>query len=330
MKYIFVYPYGWFDSYMYKDLFATGEVVPYMLKEPFHSTLLNFIRKVHCSRKVNNLVPLPLKDIWNYSLLQMLENNTCIIFDTGALSMISVSFLYKIKKYRKNIKMVLFIVDSLHGSSEHIPRAIPNILNFPWDVRLSYDINDCAEYGFDYLGPNIYSALRDVEPCAAKSDIYYIGRNKANRNALILEIYNKCVQNGMRTNFELIDNKKNIKNSHVENMKGLHFSFVDIPYEKVVSHVLSANCILEVVAQGQKAQTARYYEAVCYNKKLLTNNPNIKDLPFYDARYMKVFERVEDIDFEWVKKREHINYNYNGQFSPVHALEKLEKLLDIR
>lgn len=330
MKYIFVYPYGWFDSYMYKDLFATGEVVPYMLKEPFHSTLLNFIRKVHCSRKVNNLVPLPLKDIWNYSLLQMLENNTCIIFDTGALSMISASFLYKIKKYRKNIKMVLFIADSLHGSSEHIPRAIPNILNFPWDVRLSYDINDCAEYGFDYLGPNIYSALRDVEPCAAKSDIYYIGRNKANRNALILEIYNKCVQNGMRTNFELIDNKKKLKNSHVENMKGLHFSFVDIPYEKVVSHVLSANCILEVVAQGQKAQTARYYEAVCYNKKLLTNNPNIKDLPFYDARYMKVFERVEDIDFEWVKKREHINYNYNGQFSPVHALEKLEKLLDIR
>lgn len=330
MKYIFVYPYGWFDSYMYKDLFATGEVVPYMLKEPFHSTLLNFIRKVHCSRKVNNLVPLPLKDIWNYSLLQMLENNTCIIFDTGALSMISASFLYKIKKYRKNIKMVLFIADSLHGSSEHIPRAIPNILNFPWDVRLSYDINDCAEYGFDYLGPNIYSALRDVEPCAAKSDIYYIGRNKANRNALILEIYNKCVQNGMRTNFELIDNKKNLKNSHVENMKGLHFSFVDIPYEKVVSHVLSANCILEVVAQGQKAQTARYYEAVCYNKKLLTNNPNIKDLPFYDARYMKVFERVEDIDFEWVKKREHINYNYNGQFSPVHALEKLEKLLNIR
>lgn len=329
MKYIFVYPYGWFDSYMYRDLFVTGEVVPYMLKEPFHFTLLNFIRKVHCSRKVNNLVPLPLKDIWNYSLLQMLENNTCIIFDTGALSMISASFLYKIKKYRKNIKMVLFIADSLHGSSEHIPRAIPNILNFPWDVRLSYDINDCAEYGFDYLGPNIYSALRDVEPCAAKSDIYYIGRNKANRNALILEIYNKCVQNGMRTNFELIDNKKNIKNSHVENMKGLHFSFVDIPYEKVVSHVLSANCILEVVAQGQKAQTARYYEAVCYNKKLLTNNPNIKDLPFYDARYMKVFERVEDIDFEWVKKRENINYNYHGEFSPIHALKKLERILDM-
>ena len=83
----------------------------------------------------------------------MLEDNTCIIFDTGALSMLSASFLYKIKNYRKNIKMALFIVDSLHGASEHIPRAISNILNFPWDVRLSYDINDCAEYGFDYLGP---------------------------------------------------------------------------------------------------------------------------------------------------------------------------------
>lgn len=223
--------------------------------------------------------------------------------------------------------MALFIVDSLHGASEHIPRAISNILNFPWDVRLSYDINDCAEYGFDYLGPNIYSALSDVHPSDARSDIYYIGRNKANRNALILEIYKKCIQNGMHTDFDLIDNKKNLKNSHAENRKGLHFSFADIPYERVVSHVLSTNCILEVVAQGQKAQTARYYEAVCYNKKLLTNNHNIKVLPFYDARYMKIFKRVEDIDFEWVKERENINYNYQGEFSPLHALEKLERVL---
>lgn len=327
MKYIFVWPYGWFDSYMYRDLFATGKVVPYMLKKPFQSRLINFIRRVHCSRKVNHIIPLPFKDAWEYSLLQMLEDNTCIIFDTGALSMLSASFLYKVKNYRKNIKMALFIADSLHGSSGHIASAIPNILNFPWDARLSYDINDCKEFGFDYLGPNIYSAMRDVDPYNVKSDIYYIGRNKANRNAMIIEIYNKCIQHGIQTDFDLIDNKKNLKNNHVENGKGLRFSCTDIPYENVVSHVLSTNCILEVVAKGQKAQTARYYEAVCYNKKLLTNNPNIKGLPFYDGRYMKVFEKVEDIDFEWVKKKERINYNYKGEFSPRHALEKLEMII---
>ena len=42
---------------------------------------------------------------------------------------------------------------------------------------------------------------------------------------------------------------------------------------------------------------------------------------------MKIFKRVEDIDFEWVKERENINYNYQGEFSPLHALEKLERIL---
>ena len=328
MKYIFVLPYGWFDSYMYIDLFVTSKVVPYVLRKPFHSSLLNFIRKIHCSRKINYIISLPFKDLWNYSLMHMLEDDTCVIFDTCALSMLSESFLYKVKSHRKNIKMALFIADSLHGSSEHIAKAIPNILNFPWDVRLSYDGNDCTEFGFDYLGPNIYSKLQDINPCNAKSDIYYVGRNKAGRNTLVLDIYNKCIQNGMQTDFNLIDNKKVIKKNHIKNQKGLYFSYNDIPYEEVVSHVLSTNCILEVVSKGQKAQTARYYEAVCYNKKLLTNNHNIKDLPFYDERYMKVFERVEDIDFAWAKQWECINYSYKNEFSPIHALEKLKKILN--
>ena len=41
---------------------------------------------------------------------------------------------------------------------------------------------------------------------------------------------------------------------------------------------------------------------------------------------MKVFESFDDIDFEWVKKKENINYNYKDQFSPVHIIEELEKM----
>ena len=43
---------------------------------------------------------------------------------------------------------------------------------------------------------------------------------------------------------------------------------------------------------------------------------------------MKVFERVEDIDFEWIRRGENINYNYNDEFSPIHALDKLKNILD--
>ncbi len=81
---------------------------------------------------------------------------------------------------------------------------------------------------------------------------------------------------------------------------------------------MGSNCILEVLQDGQTGSTLRYLEAVCYNKKLLTTNPRIKNYPFYDERYMKVFSSESDIDYDWVKKRETINYGYKDEFSPKY------------
>lgn len=142
-----------------------------------------------------------------------------------------------------------------------------------------------------------------------------------------MSLYEKCIAENIQTNFYLIDNPKNIRKHRLHNQKGLCFDSRDVLYEEVISDVLSTNCILEFVAKGQKAQTARYYEAVCYNKKLLTNNPSVKDLQFYDPRYIQYFETIDDIDFAWIKKKEKVDYHYNGEFSPIHALEKLEKIL---
>ena len=46
-------------------------------------------------------------------------------------------------------------------------------------------------------------------------------------------------------------------------------------------------------------------------------------MPFYDARYMKYFETVSDIDFDWVRRKEKIDYHYNNEFSPVYLLDKI-------
>ena len=99
-----------------------------------------------------------------------------------------------------------------------------------------------------------------------------------------------------------------------------------MPYDRILADVLASNCILEVVQEGQNAQTARYYEAICYNKKLLTNNMNVEKLPFYDERYIRVFKTIDDIDFDWIKEKNIIDYGYNNEFSPIKILNKLEKL----
>lgn len=322
MKYIMVWPYGWFDSYMYKDVIDNHMVEPFCLNRPRHSKVLNLLKRVHHSYKINHIVPLPYKYVWDKDLINYIDDDTCIMFDTGALSMLPMDFLNRIRKANKNVKMVVIAMDSLHGSSEHIRKAIPNLLGFHWDVVLSYDKNDCQEYGFQFLGQGVYSKLNDVTPSTQKSDIYFVGRDKAGRNKEVFNLYERLISAGIKTNFHLVSTNK----AKHESRKGVTFTRKDIPYEDVISEVLSTNCILEMVSKGQHAQTARYYEAVCYNKKLLTNNFAIMDLPFYNPNTMKCFKTVDDIDMKWVKKKESINYHYNGEFSPSHILHKLNKI----
>ena len=69
-----------------------------------------------------------------------------------------------------------------------------------------------------------------------------------------------------------------------------------IGYEKVLDYIMQSNCILEVVQGVQTGLTYRVYEALCYNKKLLTNNQEVLNLPFYNKNYIHFFEKPEDID----------------------------------
>jgi hypothetical protein len=93
----------------------------------------------------------------------------------------------------------------------------------------------------------------------------------------------------------------------------------------VVEHIEETNCIVEILQENQKTQSIRYFEAIFFNKKLLTNNPRITELPYYDERFMKFFSSADGIDFEWVRKKEAVDYGYRGEFSPVHFVEQIEK-----
>lgn len=325
MKYLLVFPFGWFDYYMYRDLILKDDIDTYYLGKPIDNKLLSFLRRTHRSYKINNIVNLPGKGLWDYKLLDKINEDTCVIFSTGALSYIGKSLLNKIKK--KSAKMVLLIVDSMHANSWHLRVVKSKIFDFNWDLILSYDYNDCDEFGFQYLGKNYYSVLNDVSRSNNESDLYYVGREKrnSNRNRNIIELQKNFVQNDIVCNFNLVDSILNKGKYKDDKVKGLTVSFQELRYEKVISDVKASNCIFEIVQEGQAVQTIRYFEAVCYNKKLLTNNFNICKFPFYNNKYMKCFRTFEDIDLEWVRQKEDINYGYKNEFSPIKILDMINK-----
>ena len=97
-----------------------------------------------------------------------------------------------------------------------------------------------------------------------------------------------------------------------------------IPYKTVLNNLQNSKCILEILRDKQRGPSLRYFEAVCYNKKLLTNNPAIIDFPYYDERYMRVFSKPEDIDINWIKEDiSNVDYHYKGDFSPTKLIDYL-------
>ena len=229
--------------------------------------------------------------------------------------------LQKIKKRYSNVNFILFFIDP---TTIYAAEGAMNLLkadNTLFNQIYTVDEEDAKMYGFKYnLTP--YSKIEMDEE--TKYDIYFCGATK-NRQLLVIDIAKKF-KNRVKTKWDLFYIKENEKN--LDELKGL----LDIKkisnmkvYRDTLKYVAQSNCILELITEEQSAKyTLRDYEAIVYGKKLLTNNKNIFDFPYYDSRYMKYFKSVEDIDVDWLKNREHVEYLFGNElFSPTKLLYRI-------
>ena len=210
------------------------------------------------------------------------------------------------------------MLDSIESMAAKRAQEYLKKVNFEYIFWFEKKSNDKHKY---LLSEYNYSIIDDA-PTSHKIeyDMYFAGWD-GGRIELLNRIYKIAKCNNIKSFFRINGVKKN----DIQSVNDIKYNTV-LDYKEVVTEAKKANCILEILRSVQNFPTLRYNEAVCYNKKLLTNNKDIVNLPFYDSRYMKVFEKPEDIDWEWVKKRENIDYGYDGRFSPVRLIDKIIEL----
>ena len=325
MKYLMVLQHGAMDEYLYKDILDQQYAREFKVSGPDCRGILYIIRRVHTSTIATKFFDPPLKSIWyQKKLLEEVDNNTCLVFQMAAMIHVGFHTLKAIKQKYPNAKLVLLLVDSINAHSVSMKYAKRFIFGYNWDLILSFDKADCEKYGFKYMGYSYYSKLDTPHKNRVDSDLYYIGalKDEDTRALLLSEIIQDCNSNQVSCDFTLLTQK----NQKIH--KSIKIIEKGLKYEEVVKSLVNSNCILEIVQPGQNNQTARYMEAVCYNKKLLTNNKNICDLPYYNPRYMKCFTSAEDIDFSWVKERLTIDYNYKNDFSPLRLIDLINEAFD--
>lgn len=276
--------------------------------------------RFHNSR-IGQRLGIPFRDFW-FDLSDFnAKIKTCdvVLLTSSSLFFATESLLSRCRKEGKTV--CLYLLDSYDASSVNMEIVRKRMFRFHFDKIYTFDEGDARKYGFTLKDFCYYSSvrLRQIEKknYVCDYDAVYVGGVQGGKESLISSLYERLSVAGCRLGFVVYSRGRNFF------PKSIRVIGCWIPYDEVLEYDAKSNCIIEIVQRHQKGATLRYFEAVVGNKKLLSNNPEIKHFPFYDPRWMKVFERVDDIDVEWVKRQEKIEYGYKEEFSPVHLVRAI-------
>jgi hypothetical protein len=149
----------------------------------------------------------------------------------------------------------------------------------------TFDPGDAQQYGLR-LTNQVYrypdSSLSEIKP---QSDVFFVGMDKQ-RSGELARIVTLLREAGAILDFHILKDKRTTEipalvDYYVE--KGL-------PYEETLKKIHQSHCMLEVVQKRQTGLTLRSLEALFHGKKLLTNNPAIKDSDFYRPENIMVID----------------------------------------
>lgn len=224
-----------------------------------------------------------------------------------------------VRKLKKNAKIIVFLINTCWSyfktNDKHYVSEVLD--NLGVDSIYSFDKGDCEKFGLKY-SENIYSKRKcDDENCRKKFDCYFVGQNKGRLNTLIA-VADQLDKIGKTYLFRITGV------SHEEELhkhKGMVFN-EEISYTEVLNEISSADVILDVPMTGQKGLSLRYFESVCYNKKLITYNPSTQDQPFYNPRYMLIINEPLKIEKSFFDDNKIVDYKYDGRYSPIEFVNK--------
>lgn len=260
-----------------------------------------------------------------------LNKEYVLIFVAGAASVVPEKMLENLSK-RKNIFLALLLMDSYHASSPTAVGLRSLAKDKIWDAVYTFDEFDAEEFGWKNINKCYFSTSRlpdksSVENRNITSDAFFVGGLKEGREKMILGLFKEGEKQGLKLDFVLSCMNKNQFRNRIYKNK-ITYIKKWIPYSKVLERTMRSNCIVEILQKNQQAQTLRYFEALYFNKKLFTNNRHVTELLYYNPEYMKYFENVSDIDFDWIKRRDRVDYGYKNDFSALALAKQIKSDFD--
>lgn len=271
------------------------------------------------SKKINKILANPLS-FYTYPRLfpfKFEDNKPLVFLFFGHTHYVyQSSYLKYLRKTYPNVKLVLYMQDVI---ARNFYLDFEKVRN-SFDLILSYDKGDCNKYGLLYY-PTPYSIYPiESEVLIEPLDVFYCGHAKSRYNQ-IFDVYHRCKEKGLKVKFFV---------TAVPNDKKIICD--DIIYDKPISYienlqyVQKSKCILEIMQENADGYTPRFWEAIIYDKHLLTNNTKIVNSNYYNKEYIHMTSNINDIT-SWLYKSVKNSNSVKQSLSPLNLLKKIDKLL---
>lgn len=304
-----------------KDLANHDDV--HLIPYPLHHLpyIFRYCYFVCNSRKFKKLFGQSIKNLFYpyfFDKKFVSDKPLCFILIGGAN--LPVSYLHYLKKTYPNCKIVFFFRDLVSVRKKLSPDIVHDS---SIDIEMSFDEGEAEKYGMHFCCE--YSSVIDLSehnnyPCC---DVFFCGQAK-DRYERLLQYYHYLTSKGLKCDFYITE----VPESQQVKLDGIHYNQY-MSYKEMLYRSYNAKCLLDInQLEASGGYTSRFYEAIMYNRKLISDNPITCDSKFYNGIDIIYVTKPEDVTQKYIDNiNSKVDYHYSGEFSPFRMIETVEKIL---
>ena len=264
---------------------------------PFKSEIVKKIQIIHNARPLNTIVELPFKTIWFKRALKGMkldknDNIYFLLYESFHLSYSKKFLHFLLRKYPNSNLCFMYlnpVTDLIYEKLDRVSSCI--------DAVITFNEKDAIKYGYLYCQSQPFKLPFIKDDNIPKSDVFFVGSDKGRLEKLI-KIYDKLEEAGLKCDFHIVD----VSEERKQKRKGIIYN-QKIPYSEVLARVNATKCILEILQNDENYLSVRTFEAIQYNKKLLTESKKAKEYSFYDPQIIQIFDNIDDINVEFITNK---------------------------
>lgn len=311
------------DEIIFLDIKSKSDVKVILKRNIFKFFLFRFVLTLYFSnKKIFNFIPFRFS-FYKFLLKKINFDITKKNYFLITIGWYNINFINYLNHLIGKDNLMFFFSDSINSKILAINNFSIQFLIQKIKYIFTYSVSDADKYNLIYF-PLPYSKFKiekNVGFIENKFDFIFVGAAR-NRLNILIDIYKQLSKYSNKIFFYIYNNKINYKDNH-----GLIFSKKLLTYKKYLFLLLQSKVIIEVLDSNDSGSTLRFWEAIVYNKKLITNNKDVLKSKFYDAKKILLVQNFSQLKEDFLLDSNTITYNYKNENSPIVFYNYLKNIL---